>query len=53
MLFVGTMQGLVLQSLLSGNTERIRAVKPEILKVLLRSMEPPPRVVRSCRPSVI
>lgn len=41
-LFIGAIQGLVMQSLLSGDIERIRALRPEILKILLRSVEEPP-----------
>lgn len=40
-LFVGAMQGLVMRSLLEGEIECIRANTPEILKILLRSVERP------------
>lgn len=43
-LFIGATQGLVLQSLLSGEIESIRANTPEILKILLRAVEPPPAI---------
>lgn len=51
-LFTGVMQGLVLQSLPSRNAERIWAFTPEILKIILRSVEQPPRLTRGCRPGV-
>ncbi len=38
-LFIGTVQGLVMQSLLSGNIEQMRALTPKVLEILLRSVE--------------
>lgn len=44
---VGTIQGLVLQSLLSGNIEYMRAIAPEVLGILLRGVEVAPGEARS------
>ncbi len=43
-LFIGAIEGLVMQSLLCGDIEHMRALPPEVLEILLRSVEQPPRV---------
>lgn len=43
MLFIGTVQGLVMQSLLSGNIEQIRGHAPAVLEIFLRGVEQRPK----------
>lgn len=43
MLFIGTVQGLVMQSLLSGNIEQIRDHAPAVLDIFLRGVEQRPK----------
>lgn len=43
MLFVGTIQGLVMQSLIAGNIEQIRIHAPGVLEIFVRGVEKRPR----------
>lgn len=40
-LFIGTIQGLVMQSLLAGDVERIRASAPGVFALYRRAVEAP------------
>ena len=42
MLFIGTIQGLVMQSLLTGNIQQIRIDAPSVLEIFLRGVEQRP-----------
>jgi AcrR family transcriptional regulator len=43
MLFIGTIQGLVMQSLLGGNIEQMRVHAPAVLEIFIRGVEQRPR----------
>lgn len=43
MLFIGAIQGLVMQSLLTGNIQQIRVHAPGVLEIFLRGVERRPR----------
>lgn len=39
MLFIGTIQGLVIQSLMSGDVSKIRLPAPEVFGIYLRGLK--------------